>query len=178
MLPRLQYSLPTVQAACETYLETAASYRQAALVVASHVVPEHERLSTCWGGPESPELSPSTVFRWLDRFARGAGAWWITLAAEAQNRATAALRPQVAPIHLPAKARSVTKGQALVTACHLLALLRWLLALLGLDTREWPCLLVWAPSKPRNLDHTGWFVSAKAGDFQVPPRRRRGARSG
>lgn len=169
MLPRLQYSLPTVQAACETYLETTASYRQAALAIASRVVPEHERLSTCWGGPESPSLTPSTIFRWLDRFARGAGAWWITLAAEAQNRATAALRPQASPGHLPAKARSAAKAMALNTAWHLLTLLRWLLASLGPGLREWPHLLVFAPRKPRNIDHTGWFISAKAGDKQVPP---------
>ena len=157
------------QAACETYLEAAASYRQTALTIAARAVPEHERLSTCWGGAEAPSLTPSTVFRWVDRFARGAGAWWITLAAEAQARATEALRPQASPNHLPAKARSAAKARALNTAWHLLALLRWLLARLALASREWPHLLVFAPRKPRHCDHSGWFISARAGDKRVPP---------
>lgn len=169
MLPRLQYSRPTIQAACESYLETAASYRQSALAIGAGALPEQERLSTCWGGPESPSLAPSTIFRWIDRFARGAGAWWIILAAEAQGRATEALRPQAAPGHLLAKARSAAKATALTTAWHLLTLLRWLLALLALAPREWPHLLVFSPRKPRNIDHTGWFISARAGDKLVPP---------
>lgn len=169
ILPWKQYALPDIQAGCESYVETGISYRQAALDVGAGSVPAHETLTTCWGGPEAPPLSPSTVFRWVDRFSRGAGAWWIVLAAEAQTRSPEALRPREAPEAQAAKARSAAKATALKLAWHLLALLRWLLAFLGLGLRGWPHLLIQAPRKPRDLDHTGWFVSAQVAVERAPP---------
>lgn len=169
ILPWRQYALSDIQAGCEAYVETDTSYRQAALSVSEGAVPALETLTTCWGGPEAPPLSPSTVFRWVDRFSRGAGAWWIILAAEAQARSPEAIRPGEPPEGQAAKARSAEKLRALKTAWHLLALLRWLLAFLGFGLRDWPRLLIQAPKKPRSLDHTGWFISTERACYRAPP---------
>lgn len=167
ILPWVQHALPDIQASCEIYVETDTSYREAAMAIASASVPPQESLSTCWGSPDAPSLSPSTIFRWVDRFCRGAGAWWIILAAEAQARSAKALRPQEAPQGQAAKAHSAAKASALRTAWHLLALLRWLLDLFHIP--DWRRLLMFAPSRPRSLDHTGFFATAAAPRAPVPP---------
>lgn len=165
--PWVQHALPDIKASCEIYVENDISYREAAMAVASASVPPQESLSTCWGNPDAPSLAPSTIFRWVDRFSRGAGEWWIILAAEAQARSAKALRPQEAPQGQAAKARSAAKAGALKTAWHLLALLRWLLDRLRIP--DWPRLLMRSPTKPRALDHTGFFATAAAPRAPAPP---------
>jgi len=167
ILPWVQHAMPDIQASCEIYVETDTSYREAAMAIAAASVPPQESLSTCWGGPDAPSLSPSTVFRWVDRFGRGVSAWWIILAAEAQARSAKALRPQEAPQGQAAKARSAAKASALKIAWHLLALLRWLRDHLAIP--DWPRLLLLAPAKPRALDHTGFFAVCAAPRAPAPP---------
>lgn len=167
--PWLQYGLPSIATACEVYIETSASYRKTVLAVVSPSGPVRDGLSTCFNGPDSSGLSPSTVFRWLDRFSRGADAWWIILAAEGQQRSAGALRPPEPEADLTAKARSDSKAAALKTAWYLLWLLRWLLRFFDLTSARWPGLLTHAAIKPHRIDHTAWLARARPADARVPP---------
>lgn len=158
MLPCVQHGVSTIRTACEIHLETSKTYRKTALAVSLLTLPEGENLSTVWGSHQAPSPTPSSIFRWVDRFSRGAGNWWPLMAAETQARDTVAFRPPQAPEHLPAKARTESKRNALRMAWLLLWLLRLLLSLLGMIPTNWPRLLLFAPLKPSKVDHTGWFV--------------------
>lgn len=164
MLPYVQHGLPTILTGCETYIETIASYRRTGLVISGMALPEAEALATFWGSFQAPSPTPSTIWRWVDRFSRGACSWWAPIAAETQARDTAALHPPTSP-DFPVKARSTSKRDALKTAWQLLWLLRLLLSILGMVPGDWPRILHFAPFKPSKLDHTGWFVKRAP----VPP---------
>lgn len=148
MRPGLQHGMPTVASTCQAYLAQPTSYRRVALATADVAVPAGESLSTLWSGPRAPSPVPSSIFRWLDRFARSTGAWWQALAPAVQARMTTALSPPAPPDHLRQRARTAAKANALAAAWHLL----WLLG------SDWPDLLRRAPRHPDGLDHTGLFL--------------------
>lgn len=152
MLPRMQHSLDTIAPTIESYVTTADSYRQVAargLGVAS----------SDWGTPDAPEPAPSTICRWVHRFALGAQVWWPIVAREVQARRQAAIRPLDAP-DMTAKARTSPRRSDLQAAWYLLWLLGLLLELLQQPQSRWPQALLLAAHRPANLDHTGWFVRA------------------
>lgn len=159
LLPFLQHSLDTIQLTIAQYLGGASSYRQVALSWSSTSLPAGETVSTCWGAASAPQPTPSTIWRWVARFARGAAAWWLVLVGQVQARLGTALVVPLLPDFLPAKARTPSKARQLGQAWHLLYLLSVLLALLGRPLAGWPQLLLHHPGPPPR-DRSHWFARA------------------
>lgn len=158
VLPGVTYTVETVATAVHTYLEPAASYRSVAAAMLSGGLPEGLTRSTLWGNAKLSSPAPSTVFRWVARFAAGAEAWWPPVAASTQDRLPHPLTVTPAPAYLVPKARTVPKHQALATACVLLGVLLLLTSLLGEPARRWPYTLFGVWKFPPPLDRTRWFA--------------------
>ena len=164
VLPRLLHGLDTIQQTLGAYLGSAVSYRQVALSWSSAGVPAGERVSTCWGSPAAPSPTPSSIWRWVHRFARGAAAWWSAVVPVLQAQLSHALVVPPCPDYLTAKARTPRKAQQLGQAWHLLYVLGLLLALRGRPLARWPQFLLHHPGLPPR-DHSRWFVVAS----RAPP---------
>lgn len=159
LLPKRQHSLDTIAQAIGRYLTSTASYRAVALSWSSTGLPAGETITTVWGTPAAPSPTPSTIWRWVERFARGALGWWLALVGLVQARLGHALVVPPAPPVLAAKARTPAKARRLGQGWHLLYLLGLLLALLGRTLDRWPQLLLHHPHPPQ-LDHSHWFIRA------------------
>lgn len=170
VLPGLTYALETIGAAVTTYAEPGTSYRSVALeLVGDHRPADFGLagcgLSTMWGGGALASPSPSTVFRWVARFAAGAAAWWPPIAALTQERLAHALVLPVAPAFLNGKARTPAKREQLATTWALLWVLFLLTGLRQEQVHTWSFTMQRADKPPSGLDHTGWFVRSS----RAPP---------
>lgn len=157
-LPQTTYSLETIGTALSTYMEPGASYRTTAMAIGGVEVPLGLTRTTLWGNVTLPSPMPSTVFRWVARFAAGAATWWPEIAASTQERLSHALTLPAHPRHLAVKARTPAKERQIVTAWFLVSVLYLLTGLLGEPARFWPRTLLHAERRPPCLDHTGWFA--------------------
>jgi len=158
MTPWFQHGTETIRLAIDRYVTTAGSYRRVALELADREPPEGESLSVVWGSPAAPSPTPSTLFRWVVRFATCAARWWSLVADELQRRLDCALRPPPITPHVPSKARTDSKRQRLQEAWYLLWALKALLSVLGHPTNAWPRLLVVAPRRPPGIDASHWLA--------------------
>jgi len=170
VLPGLTYALETIGSAVASYAEPATSYRSVALELVGDNRPVSFGLlgcglSTMWGGGALTSPSPSTVFRWVARFAAGAATWWPPIAAQTQERLAHALVLPVAPAFLGSKARTPAKREQLTTTWALLWVLFLLTGLRGDQVSTWPFTMLGASKRPSRLDHTGWFMSSS----RAPP---------
>lgn len=170
VLPGLTYSLETVGSAVATYEKPATSYRSVALaLVGANRPPDFGLqgcgLSTMWGSGAFNSPSPSTVFRWVARFALGAAAWWPPIVAQTQERLAHALVLPDLPTFFACKARTPAKRQQLATTWTLLWVLFLLTSLRGDPVQAWPFTMLRAEKRAPRLDSTGWFV----GVSRAPP---------
>ena len=158
LLPGLQHSLETIQVSIWHYLRGPASYRQVALSWSSARLPAGETGTLCWGSPVAPSPTPSSIWRWVHRFAWGAVAWWWILLPWLQARLSQALVLPPVPDYLPGKAQTAQKATQLSQAWYLLYLLGLLLSLLGRPSTCWPQVLLHHQGPPVR-DHSHWFVA-------------------
>lgn len=157
-LPGETYSAETIGAAVQRYAEPATSYRGVALEVGQVQIPDGLSRSTIWGNLALPSPAPSTIFRWMARFAAGALAWWPLIVAAIHERLLQPVPVPDRPAHLAIKARTPAKREQLVTAWFLLHALYMLTSLGGESPRRWPYTLLRADTRPPSLDPTGWFA--------------------
>lgn len=162
-LPGLTYALETIGSAVATYAEPATSYRSVALgLVGDHLPTDFGLqgcgLSTMWGSGALTSPSPSTVFRWVARFAAGASVWWPPIVALTQECLAHALVLPDLPTFFARKARTPAKRQQLVTTWMLLWVLFLLTSLADEPVRTWPFTLLKAVKRPSCLEPTGWFA--------------------
>lgn len=166
----MTYGLETIGSAVATYVEPLTSYRSVALELVGDNRPVDFGLpgcglSTMWGNAELTSPSPSTLFRWVTRFAAGAAAWWPPIVALTQEHLAHALVLPEIPAYLTLKARTPTKREQLVTTWALLWVLFLLTGLCREQVHVWPFTMLRAEKRPPCMDPTGWFVGAS----RAPP---------
>lgn len=157
MTPWLQHGTDTIRSAIETYVTVPGSYRGVALDLSGQNPPTGETRSVVWGSPAAPSPTPSTLFRWVARFAALAGMWWPLIAGDLQRRLESALRPPDIPASLPLKARTEAKRRQLQEAWYLLWALKAMLTVLERPKTTWPQALTFASRLPQGLEGTSWL---------------------
>ena len=140
------------------YVEPEASYRSTALDIGEVAIPAGLSRSTIWGNAPLASPSPSTIFRWVARFAAGASAWWPLIVAAAQEQLAQPIFLADQPAYLARKARIPGKPEQLAMAWSLLYVLFLLTSLGGQPPRRWPYDLLRAAKCPSSLDYTRWFA--------------------
>ncbi len=159
VLPGLPQGLDTVAGIVESYLDGDASYRN----LTPGVTGAEARPAigpSDYAEPPYPSPTPSTCFRWLQRFVSGARAWWRLAAAMLLGRDD--YQPPSAPGHLNASGRSEAKRAALRDAWHALDAWRRLAVQPGKLRTRWAHLMRRCPRLPTGLDRTGWFIRTAA----------------
>lgn len=157
LTPWLQHATDTIRKAIEAYVTGPDSYRAVTLDLAERKPPPGETRSIVWGSSEAPTPTPSTLFRWVARFAAISAPWWPLVAEELQQRLDSALRPPPLPSHVPSKGRTDSKQRKLQEAWFLLWVLKALLAVLSRANEGWPRLLTFAPRRPPGILGTSWI---------------------
>ncbi len=158
ILPRVRYSVETVGSAIASYREPDTSYRSVAFDLVGESVPPSLTQTTIWGNAKLRSPYPSSVFRWVERFAAGARPRWPAILAWGTELTAQPIQIPPAPVHLARKARNPAKQDRLIGAWFLLYLLTLLTGWRGEPARRWPYLLLQLLDTASCLDHTGWFT--------------------